>query len=67
MVDFSVSTRGGRTTTTIPSPSHILLILSSEPPRNPRPFKYIFLCVQSFKMRILFENLATLGLETRSD
>ena len=56
MVDFSVSTRGGRTTTTIPSPSHILPIFSSEPPRN--TFKNIFLCVQSFKMRIFFENLA---------
>ena len=27
--------RGGRTTTSISSPSHILLIFSSEPPRNP--------------------------------
>ena len=30
-------TRGGRPATTISSPSHILLIFSSEPPRNPRP------------------------------
>jgi len=28
------------TTTTIPSPSQILLIFSSEPPQNPRPFKH---------------------------
>ena len=28
------------TTTTIPSPSQILPIFSSEPPQNPRPFKH---------------------------
>ena len=32
-------TREERPTTAIPSPSHILLIFSSEPPRNPRPCK----------------------------
>ena len=31
------SSRGGRPATTIFSPSHILLIFSSEPPLNPRP------------------------------
>ena len=35
-------TRGGGTATTIYSPSHILLILSSEPPLNPRPSNIIF-------------------------
>ena len=35
-------TREGRTATTIPSPSQILLIFLSEPPRNPRPFKKKF-------------------------
>ena len=30
--------RGGRPVTTIFHPSHILLIFSSEPPRNPSPF-----------------------------
>ena len=34
--------RRGRPTPTIPSPSHILLIFSFEPPRNLRPFKNIF-------------------------
>ena len=34
--------RGGRPTTSISSPSHILLIFSSEPPRNLRPFNIIF-------------------------
>ena len=41
--------RGGRPATTIYSPSHILLIFSSEPPRNPRPSNIIFqkcLCLQ---------------------
>ena len=37
--------RGGRSVTTISSPSHILLIFSSEPPRNPRPSNTIFLRV----------------------
>ena len=36
-------TRGGRPATTISSPSHILLIFSSEPPQNPRPSNIIFL------------------------
>ena len=36
------STRGGRPPTPISLPSHILLIFSSEPPRNPRPS--IFMC-----------------------
>ena len=53
--------REGRPTTTIPSPSHILLIFSSEPHRNPRPLNIIFLNVQSLQIKIFFENLATLG------
>ena len=53
--------RGGRPTTTNLSPSHILLIFSSEPPRNPRSFKNIFLSAQSIKIRIFFENLSMLG------
>ena len=36
--------RGGRPTTSISSPSHILLIFSSEPPRNPRPS--IIMCLK---------------------
>ena len=43
----SVSSMGG-TATTISRPSHILLIFSSEPPRNPRPL--ITIC---FKVVIL--------------
>ena len=39
------STRGGRPATTISRPSHILLIFSSEPPRNPRPSNIIFFSV----------------------
>ena len=39
---YQAHTRGGRPTTLISSPSHILLIFSSEPPRNPRPFNIIF-------------------------
>ena len=35
-------TRGGRPTTSISSPNHSLLIFSSEPNRNPRPFNIIF-------------------------
>ena len=35
-------TRGGRPTTTIPSPNHILIIFSSEPHRHPRPSNIIF-------------------------
>ena len=49
------------TDTTIPSPSNILRTFSSEPPRNPRPCKNIFLSVQSLKIRIFVENLSTLG------
>ena len=41
---------GGRPTTTISTPSHVLLIFSSKPPRNPRPFKNIFF-VQSGHVR----------------
>ena len=37
--------RGGRPTTSISSPNHILIIFSSEPHRNPRPFNIIFFCV----------------------
>ena len=36
-------TRGSRPTTTNSRPSHILLIFSSVPPRNPRPFNIILL------------------------
>ena len=50
---------GGRPTKTISCPSHILLIFSSEPPRNPRPLNFIF-----FKCSILqeqfFKNQITL-------
>ena len=35
-------TRGGRPTTSISSLNHILIIFSSEPPQNPRPFNIIF-------------------------
>ena len=35
------STRGGRPTTSISSPNHILIIFSSEPHRNPRPFNKV--------------------------
>ena len=34
---LQMKTRGVRSATTISRPSHILLIFSSEPPRNPRP------------------------------
>jgi len=37
-----MESRGGRPTISISSPNHILLIFSSEPPRNPRPFNIIF-------------------------
>ena len=40
---FSQS-RGGRPVTTISRLSHILLIFSSEPPRNPRPL--IIMCLK---------------------
>ena len=51
-------TRGGRPATTISSPNHILLIFSSEPPRNPRPL--IIMCFQlsnSWDKTIFFKNL----------
>ena len=35
--------KGKRPATKISSPSHILLIFSSEPPRNPRPSLFKFL------------------------
>ena len=38
----SIWPRGGRPATPFSSPSHILLIFSSEPPLNPRPFNIIF-------------------------
>ena len=38
------SSRGGRPATIISSPSHILLIFSSEPSRNPRPS--IIMCLK---------------------
>ena len=47
--------RGGRPTTSISSPNHILIIFSSEPLRNPRPFNIIF------ENKYIFKNLATLG------
>ena len=50
--------RGGRPATTISRPSHILLIFSSEPPQNPRPFVLKFLYLID---KIFFFNLATLG------
>ena len=50
------STRGGRPATTISSPSHILLIFSSEPPRNPRPSKIIFLKCSILQDKIFFKN-----------
>ena len=57
-------TRGGRPTTSISSPNHILLIVSSEPPWNPRPFNIIFLSVRSLKINTFFKNMATLGHKT---
>ena len=36
--------RGGRPTTSISSPNHILIIFSSEPHRNPRPS--IIMCLK---------------------
>ena len=44
--------RGGRPTTTS-RPSHILLIFSSEPPRNPRPYSIFFKCLTLLKMIFL--------------
>ena len=57
-------TRGGRPTTSISSPNHILIIFSSEPHRNPRPFNIIFLSVRSLKINTFFKNMATLGHKT---
>ena len=56
--------RGGRPTTSISSPNHILLIFSSEPPRNPRPFNIIFYLFRSLKINTFFKNIATLGHKT---
>ena len=39
---YNWSVRGGRPTTSISSSNHILLIFSSEPHRNHRPFNIIF-------------------------
>ena len=41
--------RGGRLATTTSRPSHILLIFSSEPPRNPRPS--FIICVEKFLIK----------------
>ena len=49
--------RGGRSATTISRPSHILLIFSSEPPRNPRPS----ISFQFLKIKLFSKNLVTLG------
>ena len=38
-------TREGRPATTISRPSHILLILLSEPPQNPSPSNIFFKCL----------------------
>ena len=53
--------RGGRPATTVSRPSHILLIFSSEPPRNPRPSIIIYFKVSNFEDKTIFFNLATLG------
>ena len=55
--------RVGRPTQKISRPRHILLIFSSEPPRNPRPFNIIFLSVYSSKIKQFLKNQATLGHE----
>ena len=47
---YFTSTRGGKPAITIFSPSHILIIFSSEPPQNPRPFNIVF-----FK-RLIFQD-----------
>ena len=51
---------GGRPTTTISRPSHILLIFSFEPPWNPPSSNIIFFKCQTLADKILFENLAIL-------
>ena len=48
--------RGGRPTTSISSPNHILIIFSSEPHRNPRPFNIIFQYISQSNI-ISFQNL----------
>ena len=47
---------GGRATTIIAYPSHILLIFSSEPPQNPRASDNIFLNGQPLQIKIFFES-----------
>ena len=42
------NTRGGRPTTSISSPNHILIIFSSEPHQNPRPFNIIFISISIY-------------------
>ena len=46
------------------SPNHILLIFSSEPPRNPRPFNIIFFKCPILENKCIFKNMATLGHKT---
>ena len=53
--------RGGRATTSISSPKHILINFSSEPHRNPRPFNNIFLKCPILENKYIFKNMATLG------
>ena len=52
--------RRGRPATTISSPSHIILIFSSDPPRNPRPSNIIFLNIYFSKIKQFFKDRVTL-------
>ena len=51
--------RGGRPTTSISSPNHILVIFSSEPYQNPRPFN---ISVRSLKINTFLKNM---GIDER--
>ena len=52
--------RGGRPDKSISRPSHILLIFSSELPRNPRHL--IIMCFKAYSsQRYIFCNLSTFG------
>jgi len=47
--------RGGRPTTSISSPNHILIIFSSEQHRNPRPFNIIFFKCPILENKYIFK------------
>ena len=51
------SRRGGRSTTTVSCPSHILLIFFCEPLQNPCPFKIIFLKCLILPDKTIFKEL----------